>query len=70
MKKFIFVLFLFSLISSCAKEDKMAQENHNTEVDPAYRKDAENFWHNFMSFGKIATLSIIVVLLLMAVFLL
>lgn len=48
----------------------MAQENHNIEVDPAYRKDAENFWHNFMSFGKIATLGVIIVLLLMAIFLL
>lgn len=48
----------------------MAQENHNVKVNAAYRKEAESFWHNFMAFGKIATISIIIVLLLMAFFLL
>ncbi len=40
-----------------------------TDIDPNQVQNALNFWQGFMKFGKICTVVIIVVLLLMAAFL-
>lgn len=42
---------------------------NNTESDPKELQKAAEFWHGFMKFGKVFTVIIIAVLLLMALFL-
>lgn len=41
-----------------------------TNNDPEELKRSWEFWHGFMKFGKIATVIVIAILLLMALFLL
>ena len=42
-------------------------DNHNLDVDPKYLKNSENLWNNFIKIGKISTVIVIAILLLMAV---